>query len=107
MNIKTTLSATEARQNFFDILETVGKTNIPFTITVNGVPRVVLMNAEDYDSWQETLEIMSNPEMVKGIKESEKELKEGKYATFEKVFGMTPQQALGDKGKRKYRRSKK
>lgn len=107
MNIKTTLSATEARQDFFNILDKVGKTNVPFTITINGVPKVVIMNAEEFDSWQETLEIMSNPDLVKGIEESKKELKEGRYSTFEEVFGMTPEEALADKGKKNYRKSKK
>jgi len=107
MNTKTTLSATEARQDFFNILDKVGKTNVPFTITINGVPKVVIMNAEEFDSWQETLDIMSNPELVKGIEESKKELKAGKYSTFEEVFGMTPEEALADKGKKKYGQSKK
>lgn len=102
MRIKTTLPATEVRKNFFDILDEVSQTNVPYTITVNGVPKVVLMNADEYDSWQETLEIMSNPELVKGIEEGKKDLREGRYATFEEVFGMTPEQALADKGKKKY-----
>lgn len=107
MNIKTTLSATEARQDFFNILNKVEKTNIPFVITNNGVPQAVIMNAEEFDSWRETLDIMSNPELVKGIEESKKELAQGEYSTFEEVFGMTPEEALADKGKKNYRKSKK
>ncbi|MBU0999045.1 type II toxin-antitoxin system Phd/YefM family antitoxin [Patescibacteria group bacterium] len=106
MNIKTTLSATEARQDFFNILSKVEKTNVPFTITINGVPKVVIMNAEEFDSWQETLEIMSNPELVKGIEQGKKDLREGRYSTFEEVFGMTPEEALADKGKKVYRAKK-
>ena len=102
MKTKTTLSATDARKRFFDLIDKVEKTSTPFTITVNGEPKAVLMNAEDFDSWEETLEIMSDPELVKGIEESEKEIKEGKYATFEEVFGMTPRHALADKSRKKY-----
>jgi len=106
MNVKTTKSATEVRNNFFDILDDVEKSGIPYTITKGGRPAAVLMNAEEFDSWQETLEIMGNPELVKGIEESKKELEEGKYSSFEEVFGMTPEEALADKGKRKYGKPK-
>jgi len=106
MNTKTTISATEARQDFFNILDKVGKTNVPCTITINGVPKVVMMNAEEFDSWQETLDIMSNPELVKGIEEGKKDLREGRFSTFEEVFGMTPEEALADKGKKKYQDKK-
>jgi len=45
MNIKTTKSATEVRNNFFDILDEVKGSGIPYTITKGGVPAAVLMNA--------------------------------------------------------------
>lgn len=86
MSIKTTLPATEVRKNFFDILNKVSQTNIPYTITVNGVPKVVLMNADEYDSWMETLDIMSNPETVKNIEESKKELARGEYMTLDELM---------------------
>ena len=103
MNIKTTLSATEVRNNFFEILDKVEQTNVPYTITRAGKPKAVIMNAEEYESWAETLDIMSNPETVKNIEESKKELARGEYVTFEEAFGMTPGQALANKGKKKYR----
>ena len=102
MNIKTTKSATEVRNNFFDILDEVKGSGIPYTITKGGVPAAVLMNAEEYEGWMETLEIMKTPELVKGIEEGKKDLREGRYSTFEEVFGMTPEQALADEGKKKY-----
>lgn len=86
MSTKTTLPATEVRKNFFDILDKVSQTNVPYTITVNGVPKVVLMNADEYDSWRETLEIMSNPELVKGIEESKREITRGEYVTLDELM---------------------
>jgi len=106
MNIKTTLSATDVRNNFFDILTEVEKANIPYTVTREGKPIAVIMNAEEYESWMETLDIMSNPETIRNIEESKKELARGEYVTFEEAFGMTPKQALADKGK-KYQAKKK
>lgn len=104
MNIKTTLSASKIRKDFFNVLNKVEENNIPYTITVNGKPKAVIMNAEEYEGWLETLDIMSNPETVKGIEEGKKDLAEDRYSTFEEVFKMSPQKALAiaDRGKKRY-----
>ncbi len=102
MSIKTTLPATEVRKNFFDILDEVSQTNVPYTITVNGVPKVVLMNAEEYESWTETLDIMSNPETVKNIEESKKELKEGKFITLDEYMVKNNLTFVRDKSSNEY-----
>lgn len=94
MNVKTTKSATEVRKDFFDILDQVERSGVPYTITKGGKPVVVMMSAEEYESWQETWDIMSDPELVKGIAQGEKDIAEGRYSTFEEVFGMSPQEAL-------------
>lgn len=94
MNVKTTKSATEVRKDFFDILDTVERSGIPYTITKAGKPVVVMMSAEEYESWEETLDIMSDPEAVKGIEEGLDDIKHGRTNTFEEVFGMTQQDAL-------------
>ena len=110
MNIKTIISATEARKKFFDIINKVEKTGRPFTITVNGEPKVVLMNAEDFDSWEETLEIMGDPELVKSIEESKKEIREGKYVTLDELMEEEGLTFIRDKSRNEYsvvRKSKK
>lgn len=94
MNIKTTKSATEVRKDFFDILDQVERSGVPYTITKAGKPVVVMMSAEQYESWEETWDIMSDPELVKGIAQGEKDIAEGRYSTYEEVFGMTPQESL-------------
>ena len=45
------------------------------------------MSMDDYEGWIETLEIMSDPEAVKDIKQAEKDIKEGRVYDFEEVFG--------------------
>lgn len=94
MNVKTTKSATEVRKDFFDILDQVENSGIPYTITKGGKPVVVMMSAEEYESWEETLDIMSDPEAVKGIEEGLDDLKHGRTYSFEEVFGMTQEEAL-------------
>lgn len=102
MNMKTTKSATEVRNNFFDILNEVKHAGVPYTITKGGEPAAVLMNAEEYEGWLETIDIMNDPELVKGIEQGKKDLRDGKSYTFEEVFGMTPEEALADRGKEAY-----
>ena len=97
MNIKTTLPATEVRKNFFEILDKIAETNIPYTITLGGKPKAVIMNAEEYESWMETLDIMSNPELVKGIEEGKKDLREGRYITLDEYMAKNKMAFIRDK----------
>ncbi|MEX1051827.1 MAG: type II toxin-antitoxin system Phd/YefM family antitoxin [Patescibacteria group bacterium] len=85
MDIKTTISSTEARKNFAEVVDKISNAGARYTLTVNGRPKVVMLNAEEYDSWMETLDIMSNPETVKSIKQSEKEFREGKFITLDEL----------------------
>jgi len=97
-----TIPATQVRKNLFDLLEKLINPAIQITITYRGEPRAVLVNAEEFDSRQETLEIMADKELMADIKAAEAEYKQGEYLTFEEVFGKTPTQVLKDKGKTKY-----
>jgi antitoxin YefM len=85
MDSKTTISSTEARQNFAEVIDQVGNAGVRYTLTVNGRPKVVMLNADEYDSWMETIEIMSSPKLVKSIKQAGKEFKEGKYVTLDQL----------------------
>ena len=44
------------------------------------------MNHEDIESWEETLDIMSNPQLVADIKRGQEDIKLGKVISFEKVL---------------------
>lgn len=80
------LSATKARKNFFKLIERASRPASPVTITVDGEAKVVMMSAEEFEGWMETLEIMSDPELVKGIKEAEESYKRGeKTYTLEEI----------------------
>jgi len=41
----------------------------------------------DVEGWLETIEIMSDKEAMRDIRQAEKELKQGKFYSFEEVFG--------------------
>ena len=73
--IETILSATEARKKFFMILKKIKKLAQVYTITLGGKPRAVILSVEEYEAWRETIEIISNSEILKDLKEAKKTLR--------------------------------
>ena len=55
------------------------------TVTKRGKPVLAIMSYELYDSIIETLEIISDPEMMSAMRQSIEEIKEGKTVPWEKV----------------------
>jgi antitoxin YefM len=56
-------------------------------VTRNGRPEAVVMGADEFESWVETLELLSNPKAVKSLKQGLKEAKTGKLHSFKDAFG--------------------
>lgn len=66
----TTINATNARQNFFKLIEDALNTHKPITVTAkNG--NVIIISEEDYATMQETMYLSSIPGMrekiIKGL----------------------------------------
>lgn len=80
-----TLPITKARKDLTSLVENANKKLAEYIITVNGSPAAVLISAAEYDSWKETNDIMSNPELLKAIKQGEKEINQGKGIPWEEV----------------------
>lgn len=78
-----TLSITKARQEFPTLVENAKKRLDEYIVTVKGEPAAVIISVAEYESWKETLEIMSDPGLVHAIREGEKDIREGRYITFE------------------------
>lgn len=73
-----TVTATQARKDFFKLLR---KAKIPghfVRISLQGAKDdVIMMSADEWDGWMETLEIMSDPKLVRELRKADKELKAG------------------------------
>lgn len=76
---------TAARRELFKLAEEVQKPNTFYSLTLGGQPQVVMMSQEEFDSMMETIEILSDPETLKRIEESEKEIEQGKYVTLDQL----------------------
>ena len=104
---KKTITITEGRKELFKIAEEVQKPDTQYIFTIEGKPGVVLMSADEYDSLMETMEILSNPEIMRDIRQAEEDYKKGRYTSWEEVkkeLGLMkePMLVLRDKSKKKY-----
>lgn len=107
-----TLTITQARRDLFKIAEQVQKTNNYFTLSIEGEPKVVMMSYDEFDSIKETMDILSDPQVMADIREAEEQYKNGEYVTWEvmkKELHSTnrPTAVVADKGKKKYSVRKK
>lgn len=64
-----TISASEARQRLFPLLEQVNNDHEPVRIS-SKAGDAVLMSAADYDSWQETVYLLRSPENARRLMEA-------------------------------------
>ncbi len=102
MNTKTTIPISEARKRIFEIAEEVQKPGNYYTLTEKGRQKAVLMSAEDFESWQETMEVMREfPDLKERVKKAEQEFKKGDYITLDELLAKKGY-VLADKGKKKY-----
>jgi antitoxin YefM len=63
------ISASEARQRLFPLLEQVNTDHHPVRIT-SKAGDAVLMSADDYDSWQETVYLLRSPDNARRLMEA-------------------------------------
>lgn len=82
-----TISLKEARSRFSKIVDKVDRLSDRYVVTKNGSPKAVVMSADEFESWTETLELLTNPKAVKALEQGLKEAKAGKFRSFKDAFG--------------------
>lgn len=81
-----TMSLKQARSRFSSLVDNADRLSERVIVTKNGTPKAVVMGAEEFESWVETLELLSNPKAVKALEQGLKEAKAGKLRLFKDVF---------------------
>lgn len=84
--LPATLPASLARSNFYTILEEVAKKLKRFTITHRGRPQAMVVHPDEVASWEETMEILADSQLVKDVAKAEKELASGKMISEKKLL---------------------
>ena len=83
--MRRTLPVTEVRERLTELVDEVNDKFEQIEITKNGKPRAVIMSADEFEGWKETLEIMSDPKLMRDIKQAEKDFRDGKSITLEQL----------------------
>jgi antitoxin YefM len=81
-----TITATAARQQFYQLLRKSVKGHVPVKITSKDGDAVMLSEA-DYESLLETLELLSIPGMRKSIREAKADIRAGRTKSLKAIFG--------------------
>lgn len=81
-----TIPLSEAKAHLSEIIKDVSETQEIITISKGGVPATVMMSVEEYESLIETLEILSDPELMEAIKEGLEQEKRGEFISLEEVM---------------------
>jgi len=80
-----TLPLATAKAKLSELIERVAGQHDRVTITRNGRPAAVLVSPDDLEELEETLAIMSDPELLAGLRQGGQELARGEGVPYEQV----------------------
>jgi antitoxin YefM len=81
----TTIPLSDARARLSELVDEAVRTHERVEITRNGRRAAILMSADDFDSLQETLDILSDPQLMQELAEADEQIKRGEVYTQEEV----------------------
>ncbi|OEU82938.1 MAG: hypothetical protein BA873_13150 [Desulfobulbaceae bacterium C00003063] len=84
--IETYVPITQAKAKLLDIVRQLHDTDDTIAITKKGVPEAVILSMKKFEGFIETIDILADPEMVEQLKESAKDLKEGRLIDLDEAF---------------------
>ena len=82
-----TLPLSEVKAHLSKLVDQVEDRDERIVITRKGRPAAVLVSQDDLDSWQETLEIMSDRDFLADIRRGLRQIKRGQTVGYEELFG--------------------
>jgi antitoxin YefM len=91
--VAKTLSLSEVKTRLPELVAGVQEREEEVVVTKNGRPAAILINVDEYTRLKETLDVLSDPVLMKQVSRSQAFYKSGKKGlSFEDVFGepLTP-----------------
>lgn len=83
-----TLPISNVKTHLPELVSHIEARDEPLVVTRNGKPAVVILSYDDYERLRETLDVLSDPAMMRQLHRSLQYFaKGGKGETFETVFG--------------------
>lgn len=84
-----TLPISEVKARLPELVTGVAEREEEVVVTRNGKPAAVLLNYDEYERLKETLDVLSDPDLMEQVRESRKfYAKRGKGLSLEDVFGV-------------------
>ena len=80
-----TVPFTEARASLSELLDYVQAEQEHVVITRNGKQVALLMSMDEFESWEETVEVLSDEETMAALKRSEEDVKAGRLVDWDEV----------------------
>jgi antitoxin YefM len=74
---------TEARASLAELLDALEDTHEHVLITRNRRPSAVMLSADEYESLEETLEILQDRELMEVIRKSEADVRAGRFTSLD------------------------
>jgi len=82
----TVLSVTDAKKQLLALVRGAQEQGKVYSLTRKGAPAAVLMSEEEYRSVKETLEVLSDPEELKGILAGRADIAAGRIEDLEDLL---------------------
>ncbi len=82
-----TLKVSDARKQLFQLTDKTERLRNRYILTKDGKPQSVLMSAEEFEEWMETVEILSDKKLMRDIRAGQEDIRKGRTRSFEEVFG--------------------
>jgi len=79
------ITASDARSNFYELVEQSNKNFSNFVITHKGKPKAVMISYESFESWQETITVLSDKRLMNQIIESFRDIKHNELVDFKEL----------------------
>ena len=84
MDLADHVSLADAKNRLSEVVERLEREHGRVVITKHGRPAAVMLSVEDLESLEETLEILSDPELLGAIRRGEREVASGKAVRLTK-----------------------
>ena len=85
MDMARSVPFTEARSTLSDLLDYVQAEQEHVVITRNGKDVALLMSVDEWESWEETIEVLQDDELLEALKQSDDDVKAGRVYAWDEV----------------------
>ncbi|MBI3313522.1 MAG: type II toxin-antitoxin system Phd/YefM family antitoxin [Candidatus Omnitrophica bacterium] len=82
------VSVTQLKPQILKVISMAQKAGQEYVVTKNGRPAAVIMSYDEWESWKETLEVLSDPKAMARIRKNTAYFNRGgRGKTLEDIFG--------------------